>query len=175
MSLPEGARSPVMGWWPAMDHSEIDSAPHDEHLLCDDRFDRSSLAAVRRTVAIHGADHGLEDLPLTKFLLAVNEIVVNAVRHGGGQGRLRLWCSGQTLFCQVSDQGPGIPARYRSLRAHPADAERTNSRRGLWLAGQVSSDVQIIDRLEGGTIVVLAHRLPQPCGTGHHRSVAEVR
>ncbi|MBB6553462.1 ATP-binding protein [Nonomuraea rubra] len=55
-------------------------------------------------------ERGLDGARLDDFLLAVDEGVVNAVVHGGGAGRLSLWCGNGVLCCEVSDQGPGIPA-----------------------------------------------------------------
>ena len=37
-----------------------------------------------------------------------SELATNAVRHGGGSGRLRLWTDDQVLVCEVSDTGAGI-------------------------------------------------------------------
>jgi anti-sigma regulatory factor (Ser/Thr protein kinase) len=89
-------------------------------MLYDEQFDRSSLIAVRKHVTASGAAQGLDHMPLTWFTLATHEIAVNAVHHGGGQGRLQLWRTGNVLHCLVSDDGPGVPDRYRSLRPHPS-------------------------------------------------------
>ncbi|WP_430285336.1 ATP-binding protein, partial [Salmonella enterica] len=44
----------------------------------------------------------------------VHEVITNAVRHGGGAGRIRLWRDGPQLHCQVIDSGAGIPAERRA-------------------------------------------------------------
>jgi serine/threonine-protein kinase RsbW len=129
-------------------------------MLHDEQFDRSSVVAVRKHVTARGAAQGLKDMPLTWFTLAVHEIALNAVRHGGGRGRLRLWRTGNVLYCLVSDDGPGIPDRYRSLRPHPPRGDAWNSGHGLWLAGQFCSHVQVTDRPGGGTDVLLEFPLP---------------
>lgn len=129
-------------------------------MLCDEQFDRSSLIAVRKHVTACGAAQGLEHMPLTWFTLATHEIVVNAVHHGGGRGRLQLWRTGNVLHCLVSDEGPGVPDRYRSLRPHPSRGNSWNSGHGLWLAGQFCSHVEITARPGGGTDVLLEFPLP---------------
>src|SRR5690348_15118876 len=85
------------------------------------KFDRSSLAAVRSELSRYGTVHGLTDLALANFILAVNEVTTNAVRYAGGQGRLRVWCQDGELRCQVEDDGRGIPRRYleQSYRPDP--------------------------------------------------------
>lgn len=95
-------------------------------------FDRDSLTALRHDVARLAEHHGLTGLTGYRFVVAVNEITTNAVRHGGGGGHIRVWRTGGQLYCQVSDRGPGLPG---GLAGHttrpPADA---TSGRGLWLA-----------------------------------------
>jgi serine/threonine-protein kinase RsbW len=129
-------------------------------MLHDEQFDRSSLIALRNHVTACGAAQGLELVRLTWFTLAAHEIAVNAVRHGGGRGRLRLWRTGNILRCLVSDDGPGIPDRYRSLRPHPPGVDAWSSSHGLWLARQFCSHMQITDRAGGGTDVLLEFPVP---------------
>ncbi|MFI7600272.1 ATP-binding protein [Actinoplanes sp. NPDC049681] len=94
-------------------------------------FDTGSLVALRREVEHCAQSNGLTDLELYRFVVAVNEITTNAVRHGGGRGRLELWRTTDRLHCRITDQGAGIPARYRPPRRPAADAV---GGRGLWLA-----------------------------------------
>ncbi|MEU4422385.1 ATP-binding protein [Actinoplanes sp. NPDC024001] len=89
-----------------------------------------SLVDVRHEVERCAAREGLADLALYRFVVAVNELTTNAVRHGGGRGQLILWRSGDRLHCRVTDRGPGPPA-HRQLRRPGADA---HGGRGLWLA-----------------------------------------
>jgi anti-sigma regulatory factor (Ser/Thr protein kinase) len=96
-------------------------------------FDVSSLAALRRTIVRAAETHGLPQPDIDRFLLAVNEIVTNAIAHGGGRGHLRLWSDGVHVHCQVVDNGPGIPAGYQIPQPPPTFA---TSGRGLWLSPQ---------------------------------------
>src|SRR5256885_95251 len=94
-------------------------------------FRRSDLGPVRHLVARRAADVGLFGHRLHSFVLAVNEITTNAVVHGGGFGRLRLWLAGRQLVCEISDTGPGMPGgRVPPDLAPPTEA---TGGRGLWL------------------------------------------
>jgi anti-sigma regulatory factor (Ser/Thr protein kinase) len=138
-----------------MSHAPAGGPLSDRRALCDDQFDRSSLVAVRKNVAACAAAQGLQDLPLSRFTVAVHEIVLNAVRHGGGRGRLRLWRTADTLHCLVSDDGPGIADRHRGLRPQPSGAGAGQTSYGLWLVGQLCPHVRITDRADRGTDVLL--------------------
>jgi anti-sigma regulatory factor (Ser/Thr protein kinase) len=93
-------------------------------------FTARDLIALRHTVVRLAEDNGLTDPALYRFVLAVHEIAVNAVRHGGGQGQLELWRTSTHLHCRITDQGPGMPPQTGPTRP-TTDA---TSGRGLWLA-----------------------------------------
>jgi serine/threonine-protein kinase RsbW len=131
--------------------------------LLDHRFDRAGLAGARQQLRLSGAASGLADRALFNFVLAVNEIMTNAVRHGGGHGRLSLWRDGDDLLCQVTDSGTGLPRQrlpdplrqpvFGGLNGH-----------GLWLADHVSDGMEVeADRL-WGTRVRLRFALPAERG-----------
>jgi anti-sigma regulatory factor (Ser/Thr protein kinase) len=119
-------------------------------------FGRDSLGTVRDGLAKCGADSGLVDLALTNFVLAVNEIATNAVRHGGGGGRVRLWRSGSDLWCEVADTGRGIPPgrTYGVNRPRPGHIGGW----GLWLARHLCDRVDI-ETGGSGTRVLLRYAL----------------
>src|ERR1700750_528185 len=74
----------------------------------DQAFDSDSLYALRAAVAAHGSQAGLSDGRTRDLVLAGNDLAANAVRHGAGQGRLRLWAADDAVRCEVTDQGaPG--------------------------------------------------------------------
>src|ERR1700750_2844571 len=68
-------------------------------------FDGDSLSALRATVAAHGSQAGLSDGRTRDLVLAVHELAANAVRHGAGQGRLRMWATPEGVRCEVIDDG----------------------------------------------------------------------
>ncbi|GGS91670.1 hypothetical protein GCM10010156_57440 [Planobispora rosea] len=106
------------------------SAGHRVDLLVRD-FDLGTLVAVRHEVEQCSERHGLSGLALYRFIVAVNEITTNAVRHGGGTGRLRLWRTDGRICCEVTDRGPGMPASSADHRPVPPES---SGGRGLWLA-----------------------------------------
>src|SRR5947209_15340340 len=69
----------------------------------DQLFDGDSLYAVRATVAAHASEAGMPDGRVRNVVLAVHELAANAVRHGAGQGRMRLWITGGGIRCEVTD------------------------------------------------------------------------
>jgi anti-sigma regulatory factor (Ser/Thr protein kinase) len=84
-----------------------------EQTLLTRDFTLETLVALRHDVERCAVREGLIDLALYRFVVAVNELTTNAVRHGGGQGRLVLWRTGDQLHCRVTDHGPGLPVSYQ--------------------------------------------------------------
>jgi anti-sigma regulatory factor (Ser/Thr protein kinase) len=120
--------------------------------LLDRDFDLATISAVRREVERHSARLGLSDPALYRFVVAVHEIVTNAVRHGGGRGRVRLWCEGQRLLCRISDRGRGMPAARRAPGPRPEPG--TIGGWGLWLARQ-GCDTMTVDSGADGSVITL--------------------
>jgi anti-sigma regulatory factor (Ser/Thr protein kinase) len=118
-------------------------------------FAVGDLVTLRHEVERYAAGHGLIDLALYRFVVAVNELTTNAVRHGGGTGRLELRRAGRALECRVTDQGPGMPGTPR-LDSPPAS--RAANGRGLWLVRQVAASLNI-DSHPSGTSVTLTTRV----------------
>jgi serine/threonine-protein kinase RsbW len=97
---------------------------------------------------------GLVGQRLDDFVLAVNELLTNAVRHGGGKGRLRLWRRGDVVVCEVSDHGGGFDETRLSTAARPvAD---TPGGWGLWLAGKLSDRMEVQTGPAGTTVRISA-------------------
>jgi anti-sigma regulatory factor (Ser/Thr protein kinase) len=119
-------------------------------------FDSGTLDATRAAVHAVGARAGLTDLALFNFTLAVTEVVTNAVRHGGAQGRLAMSRDGEHLLVEVADHGAGIP-RARRTPSGPRPGQVGGW--GLWLARQICASVEI-DSGPDGTRVRLRYPLP---------------
>ena len=84
------------------------TASDGESLTLDQAFDGDSLYALRAAVAAHGSQAGLSEGRTRDLVLAVHELAANAVRHGAGQGRLRLWAAHDAVRCEITDEGaPG--------------------------------------------------------------------
>jgi anti-sigma regulatory factor (Ser/Thr protein kinase) len=110
-------------------------------LLLDAGFTVEDVTAVRRRVEEASRDAGLDPSRVDDWITAVNELMTNAVRHGGGRGRVRLW-RGARLTCEVSDGGPGFPADdYLARRERPAVTATGGI--GLWIVRQLTDSVHI--------------------------------
>jgi anti-sigma regulatory factor (Ser/Thr protein kinase) len=111
-------------------------------------FDADSLADVRRLVYRRATDAGLGVPRTNDLVLAVNEILTNSVRHGGGSGLLRIWQDGAALVCEVRDRGR-IEDPLADRRK--PGAEQTGGR-GLWMANQLCDLVQIRSLADGNVV-----------------------
>ncbi|HEX5540299.1 MAG TPA: ATP-binding protein [Micromonospora sp.] len=125
------------------------------------------MTELRHVVADRAAALGLHGHHLDDFVLAVNELMANAVRHGGGHGWLRLWRRGPTLFCEVSDHGHGIDIDQLSRQERPAPD--TVGGRGLWLTRQLSDDMRIWTG-DAGTTVRISATIGRPTTPAAPRS-----
>ena len=115
-------------------------------------FGGNGLVELRHEVERRAQDSGLNDLALYRFVVAVNEVTTNAVRHGGGRGRLELLRTTTRLLCRVTDDGPGLPAGYRTVRPAP----RAVNGRGLWFARLGCDDLTIETGALGTTVILQA-------------------
>ncbi len=97
------------------------------------------MTELRHAVASCAGAGGLSGERLADFVVAVNELLTNAVRHGGGRGRLRLWRTPGAVVCEVVDEGTGLG------EVHHANRPRldTPGGWGLWLAGELTDRMDI--------------------------------
>lgn len=116
-------------------------------------FARGRISRLRRAVAARAADEGLAGRALEDFVVAVNEIITNAVLHGGGGGRLRLWREQDRLWCEVSDDGPGLAPGWTPA---PPPTGFAAGGRGLWLARLLCDRFTIVTGPEGTTVTLAA-------------------
>ena len=97
---------------------------------------------------------GLSGDRLDDFVVAVNELLTNAVRHGGGLGRVALWRQDGDLVCEVSDSGAGLSGPRPTIR--PATDQPGGW--GLWLAEELT-DTFRLETGNGGTTVRVSSRV----------------
>ena len=102
-------------------------------------FDATGLGEIRTVVSRLAAEHGCTRDTVEGFVLAVNEVATNSVRHGGGRGLLRVWADGAELVCEVRDHGRIDEPLIGRIRPEPT----ANGGFGLWLANQLCDLVQI--------------------------------
>jgi anti-sigma regulatory factor (Ser/Thr protein kinase) len=122
--------------------------------LLEEVFGRDQVTDLRHTVAAYAQVSGLHGQRLDDFVLAAHELITNAVRHGGGNGRLRLWSDGQNLLCEVADCGTGISPERLGNRDRPAPDSVGGW--GLWLAGELSDDMVVETGPHGTTVRIKA-------------------
>ncbi|MEE6309447.1 ATP-binding protein [Plantactinospora veratri] len=130
-------------------------APDAAPPLLTETFDGDRVTEIRHAVAARAEAAGLSGARLDDFVLAVNELMTNAVRHGGGQGWLRLWRTGEILYCLVSDTGAGIGADRLDDRRRPLPEIAGGW--GLWLARQLSDEMVVDSGPAGTTVRISAH------------------
>jgi serine/threonine-protein kinase RsbW len=121
--------------------------------------DLAHIATVRHAVTEFAAWHGLRDRQRADFVLAVNELVTNAVQHGGGGGDVRLWRATDAVWCEVNDRGPGLPEDRRD--GYPLPPAHAPGGRGLWLVHRLCDQVTISTSPRGTTVRVVKN-LPSP-------------
>jgi anti-sigma regulatory factor (Ser/Thr protein kinase) len=126
-------------------------------LLLSEAFDHSGVTALRHSIASAAATAGLGGDRLDDFVVAVNELLTNAVRHGGGGGRVRLWRQDGAVVCEVRDDGPGLPPGRADHQDRPAPDQPGGW--GLWLAGRLTDSFSTVTG--DGTTVRISSRIPQ--------------
>jgi anti-sigma regulatory factor (Ser/Thr protein kinase) len=114
-------------------------------------FDDETLRTVRDVVSRHAATAGLDAPRAGDLALAAHELATNSLRHGGGQGVLRIWEDPGAVVCEVHDSE--CIAHPMAGRERPGDQQFGGH--GLWLINQLCDLVQIRAHDTGG--VVRAH------------------
>jgi anti-sigma regulatory factor (Ser/Thr protein kinase) len=117
-------------------------------------FDAGSLYALRSAVGAHAAAAGLPPARVYDVVAAAHELAANAVRHGAGHGRLRLWTANGVLTCQVSDDGPAAARGDKDPGAGLAAPWPAVYGHGLWVIGQVADQFDIDRSLADTTVTV---------------------
>lgn len=115
----------------------------------------SSLPALRARVRRSLLALGFSGSALDSFLIAVNEAATNAQEHAWG-GRLWLWVHQGSVWCEISDDGPGMPAGFEIPTGPP---ELNGQQAGLWLIRRVCPDLKITSDA-AGTRLLLRRALP---------------
>src|SRR5580698_819268 len=134
------------------------AAPAQSAPILDQAFDAGSLYALRAAVAAHATQAGLPPGRADDLVIAVHELAANAVRHGAGHGRLRIWRSAadQALLCEITDDGPPDTR-------HPPEAQqwRAEPGHGLSLVRQVA-DQATLRSGSSGTEATITFALAPP-------------
>jgi len=76
------------------------------------------------------------------LVIAANEILTNALIHGGGAASLRVEAGEGWVSCLIADRGVGFDAASAGRRA-PDPGMVPQGGMGLWIVRSLCDDVQI--------------------------------
>src|SRR5579864_3163365 len=128
--------------------------------VLDQVFDGNSLYSLRAAVAAHVSQAGMPEGRARDLVLAVHELAANAVRHGAGHGRLRLWVTQDAVRCEVTDDGApeagGADAGSQDAAPWPEEVGH-----GLWLVRHVADRTSLYSG-PSGTVADVSFRLEAP-------------
>lgn len=139
--------------------------------LLDQEFDSGTLYALRAAVQAHAGQAGLSEDRADEVVLAVHELAANAIAHGAGHGRLRIWELAGVLSCEVLDAGPGSAGRPAGPSpggagrptgpSEAVDPWPTADGHGLWLVRQVADQLDLRSGPHGTRAIAIFAR-PRP-------------
>jgi len=144
--------------------------------ILDTVFDSETLHVLRADVQVLASRAGFPDHRVEDMVLAIHELAANAVHHGAGAGRLRIWNLAGALLCQVDDglpasggpaaagaghgdggatetERPPSPSAVSSWRAAPGH--------GLWVVQQVADQLQVTSGAQGTRATVTFSPSPE--------------
>jgi serine/threonine-protein kinase RsbW len=124
--------------------------------LISEVFDRSRITPLRHTVASEAGAAGLAGDRLDDFVVAVNELLTNAVRHGGGTGQLTLLAVDGSVVCEVRDHGTGLD---RVVPPRPAADELGGW--GLFLVRELTDTCEIKTGPDGTAVRISSRTGPK--------------
>ncbi|MEU8296404.1 sensor histidine kinase [Micromonospora sp. NPDC048909] len=139
---------------PAVYLREHRAAPADPLQATPPLVELTDPTAAQARAAVHDADPGV--LPaddLDDLVVAVSEIVTNALRHGRPPVRLRLWVGADRIVVTVSDGGDGPKDPFAGLL--PAGNGATGGL-GLWITYQSCNHVSLHRGGDGFTLRLIA-------------------
>ncbi|MGH3188411.1 MAG: ATP-binding protein [Streptosporangiaceae bacterium] len=147
-----------------------DAADGDKALILDTRFDSGTLHTLRAAVQACASRVGLAGHRVDDIVLAIHELAANAVQHGAGAGRLRIWDLAGALRCQVDDGAPAFdepavpgagPDGAKAAEPSMVSAWAIPGH-GLWVVQQVADQLRVTSSPRGTS--AMATFSPSPAG-----------
>jgi two-component sensor histidine kinase len=144
--------------------------------ILDTMFDSGTLHVLRADVQVLASRTGLDDHRVEDMVLAIHELAANAVHHGAGAGRLRIWNLAGALHCQVDDgppafggpaapgagHGDGWATETESLfRPSAVSSWLATPGHGLWVVQQVADQLQVTSGVQGTRATVTFNLSPE--------------
>jgi anti-sigma regulatory factor (Ser/Thr protein kinase) len=120
-------------------------------------FDPGSLPTARARMRACAGRAGFPEDQVEDVVLAVHELAANAICHGGGAGRLRVWDVAGALRCQVDD-GVASASEVNALPFQPGH--------GLWLVQRVAGQMQTLSGPAGTSVLVRFDRAARGVSPG---------
>jgi anti-sigma regulatory factor (Ser/Thr protein kinase) len=146
---PAGYGDRVHRGWPGLADADGVSA------VLDLRFDPGTLDTMRVRTRACASRAGFPEDRVEDMVLAVHELAANAIVHGDGAGRLRMWRLARALLCQVDDGGrPGSDRPRASFGQAAVNALPCEPGHGLWVVRQVADQLQSISGPAGTSILI---------------------
>jgi anti-anti-sigma factor len=121
--------------------------PADVTPVLDLAFDSNTLHVLRAEVRARARQAGLPEARAQDVVLAVHELAANAVQHGAGTGRLRIWAAGGALQCEVGD------GDLQSSVA-PVNSFPDRPGHGLWVVRQIADRMRVLSGALGTSATV---------------------
>jgi serine/threonine-protein kinase RsbW len=120
-----------------------------------ENFTGDRLWRVRDLVEGAARVAGVSASRVHDLVIAVNEIAANAVRYGGGAGRITVEETTDGVQIEVSDNGPGLPGYL----PYELPAPDKVSGRGLWIVRQLCRHLDISSTARGVTVRLFMPRV----------------
>jgi anti-sigma regulatory factor (Ser/Thr protein kinase) len=118
-------------------------------------FDSGTLGPLRSGLKALACRAGLSADRAEDLVLAVHELAANAVHHGAGKGRLRVWKRAGALHCQVEDGDPPADPAQPVLNPLPSRPGH-----GLWVVRQLADRMRVLSTARG-TRATITFNLPR--------------
>lgn len=146
---------PCRGGWPPANR-----VPDREPLQrLEQAFDSRSLYALRAAAGAYASHVGVPPSQVGDVVVAVHELAANAICHGAGRGRMRMWQADGVLYCQVTDDGVASADRGLAGSGPGLQPPWPNEHgRGLWVVRKVADQLHL-DFGPDGTTAMISFRV----------------